>query len=406
MGRSSAAGAAQGHGRTMPLRLFVAIFYALAAPEALAQSPYSLLAGASATYDTNVFRLPASANVQALLGEPTTADWLFQRYAGVRVDKPWSLQRFQLEARGSQYRYRRFSHLDFEALDYRAAWLYSVTPRLSGALRADRSQSLVPFSDFQGRQRNVRVSETRSFTAEASASPSLQALFGASQSVQRSSVAVLAESDFSMARAEAGLRYVARSASTVTFMQRWGDGAYINRPAPAAGADNGFKQADSDLQATWALTPRTQLRSRMNWFSREHDNFSQQDDSGYAAQVGVAWDTTAKLRTDLLVSRGKSPYFDGLSSYRRDDSFTLAPTWQALPKVPVRLRVQHTRTEHYAPAPGARVERLLRLELGSDWLATRNATFGARIERQTRSSSDPAFRFETTITSFNVSLTF
>jgi hypothetical protein len=144
-------------------------------------------------------------------------------------------------------------------------------------------------------------------------------------------------------------------------------------------------------------------------FERRHDNLSQQDDSGYSALAGFGWDPSGRVRMEINATRGLAPYYDALGSYRLDNSFSITPTWQATGKLTARLQLQETRTDFHAPLPPsgiARADALRRIEIGADWAAARSASLGARLERQQRSSNDPAFRYRATITSFNLSLSF
>src|SRR2546425_941976 len=121
-------------------------------------------AGASVTWDSNVFRLPDSLAGLAPNGK---SDRISAMYVGLRIDKPYAQQRVLLDATSTAYRHDRFSYLDFDALDYRGAWQWHLTPRVSGVLSAERSQSLVNYADFRNiTQRNVRTAENRRASAD------------------------------------------------------------------------------------------------------------------------------------------------------------------------------------------------------------------------------------------------
>ncbi|MEO7725870.1 MAG: hypothetical protein ABIS45_01295, partial [Burkholderiales bacterium] len=114
-------------------------------------------AGSLLRYDSNLFRSPDGATGP----KDDTANISYVRVA---IDKPYSLQRFQLSATDTVTRYNAFTFLDNNALDYRAAWLWSVTPHLTGVLSADRTQTQVPFTLTNAGQRNVRTTNSRDFS--------------------------------------------------------------------------------------------------------------------------------------------------------------------------------------------------------------------------------------------------
>ena len=57
-----------------------------------------VVVGSSLTWDSNVFRLPESADPQAQLGRSSKSDRISTTYAGLRVDKQYAQQRFLLDA--------------------------------------------------------------------------------------------------------------------------------------------------------------------------------------------------------------------------------------------------------------------------------------------------------------------
>src|SRR5438105_2175720 len=119
--------------------------------------PLALVAGSAVTHESNVFRLP----------QPTP-DRLITSYVGLRLDQPYAQQRFQLDVFQGMHRYEHLSYLNFDPLEYRAAWYWRLTPRVSGIASADRTQALVNYGDFRNTtQRNVRTAETRTLTGDA-----------------------------------------------------------------------------------------------------------------------------------------------------------------------------------------------------------------------------------------------
>jgi exopolysaccharide biosynthesis operon protein EpsL len=371
--------------------------------------PLHLVAGGSVAYDSNVFRLPPSADPQVQLGSPHKSDTLRTGFVGLRLDKSYSLQRFQVDLTGTAYRYNRFKLLDFDAFDYRAAWTWQFTPRVTGNLSAEQRQALVPFSEFQEFERNVRTAENRLFSLDWWVTGGWHLLLGASQSEQRSSIPVLAEADFRFTRGEAGVRYAARSGSSIAALARVGDGRYLNRPVDfVARIDNEFRQEEAELQMTWVASGRSQLSSRLTWTERKHEVFAFRDSSGYSGQVAHAWSITDKLRLDTSVTRSLVPYFDGLVSHRVDDILSLAASWQATARTAVRLRLEGGDSEFRAASEGVgpRHDSAARAELALDWLPHRSVTVNAALRREARSSTDPTLEYETKVARLGVTLRF
>ncbi|MGB2832642.1 MAG: hypothetical protein WBC07_06785, partial [Methylotenera sp.] len=124
------------------------------------QDPLNFIVGVSRLHDDNLFRQSSRKKSENI----TTA------YAGIRLDKIYAQQRFKFDFTLTANRYQNFGILDFNAKDYKAAWLWTLTPFLTGTVSLDRRQSLNSFQDFQGGSlvniRNISTSETQHFEAD------------------------------------------------------------------------------------------------------------------------------------------------------------------------------------------------------------------------------------------------
>ena len=191
----------------------------------------NVITGGSIVYDSNLFRLPGTLSPQATLGRSTKSDTLTTAYVGLRIDKPYAQQRFQLDITDTIYRYHTFSHLNFNAFDYRGAWLWHLTPRLSGTLSAERTQTLVPFEDYRllSQQRDVRDNKNQTLNVDWWAFGGWHLLLGLANIEQKSEAALLAEADFSLIDRQGGVKYESASGNALTVVQHSRRGDYANR---------------------------------------------------------------------------------------------------------------------------------------------------------------------------------
>ena len=68
-------------------------------------------AGESLRYDSNIFRLSDTANSQNIIGTSDRSDTIAITTVGVKVDKPYGLQKFELNVNLDHYIYNNFSYL-------------------------------------------------------------------------------------------------------------------------------------------------------------------------------------------------------------------------------------------------------------------------------------------------------
>jgi len=371
----------------------------------------ALVLGGSVAWDANVFRLPGSVNPLLAVGKPNKDDRISTTYVGLRIDKSLAQQRFQLDVTKTTTRYNSFTFLDFDALDYRGAWLWRLTPRVSGTLSTDHRQALVPFVDFRGFQRNISNTDRRSFSLDGWLAGGWHVLLGVFDSETKYTQAFLAQTSSRSTGADAGLRYVAASGSSVTATRRSSKGTTLNQPLdPVNLIDDGFSLQESELQSTWLASGKSTLTGRLAWIERRHEHFAQRDFSGLAGNLDYSWTPTAKLRFAVSARRELGPWWEALSSYTVSDTLSFAPTWQATTKTALRMRLDCTQRDHYGPIianPGPlRGDTACSAGLGADWTPLRYVTFSANLQRDRRSSNYDAFGFDDTIAVVSASLMF
>jgi exopolysaccharide biosynthesis operon protein EpsL len=346
------------------------------------------------SHDSNVFRLA---------GPSTQSDTISVTAVGLRIDKPYAQQRFQLNATETFTRYASLSRLDSEALDYRAAWLWHLTSRWNGTLTAQRQETLVSFADTQGNQRILRTTDNYGFTLDGAIAGGWHALFGASYNKQKNDQPFLAQPNSRTRNFEAGVKYEAGSGSSVSVIQRLSDGD--NQDADA------FRQNESELRANWNLTAKSVLLGRVLWIDRQHDVFSARDFSGFAGEFNYVWTPTAKLNFNFGAKRDIAAFFlaSPSSSYRVDDSLSFTPSWQPSAKTTMRVRLERMKSKYrgpLGPEPTLRsdIQNSALLDLG--WNPHRSVALGASLQRVRRSSNVAIAEFDANIATVSVKFSF
>src|SRR3990172_11637175 len=189
--------------RKVALGLVAGMLVQSAAAQEALPLKLAVVLGGSVVWDANVFRLPGSVDPLTAVGKPNKDDRINTAYLGLRIDKSFAQQRFQLDVTKTTTRFNSFTFLDFDALDYRGAWLWHLTPRLGGTLSTDHRQTLVPFTDFRGFQRNVSNTDSRRFSLDGWLAGGWHLLLGVFDSETKYTQAFLAQTSSRSTGAEA-----------------------------------------------------------------------------------------------------------------------------------------------------------------------------------------------------------
>lgn len=374
---------------------------------------FNVIVGGGVAHDSNLFRLPDSVSPQAALGKSTKSDTITNAYVGLRVDKPYAQQRFQLDLTETAYHYDNFSHLNYDAFDYRGAWYWHLTPKLSGTLSTEHKKTLVPFEDFRilSQQRNVRDNDNRNFNIDWWAAGGWHLLAGISRYKQRSEIPFLAEADFSLTDHEAGVRYESAAGNSLAFIQHFRRGDYLNRVIdPASFNDDSFLENESESRLNWKLSGNSSLNGRVGWIDRRHEHFPVRDFSGLVGELGYGWTPAGKFRLYLSAKRSLDAVVDATSSYRINNAISITPAWRATEKIIFSLRLERIESDFrgpVAPLPGPqRSDTLNSAKLVVDWLPRRNITLSTSLQRAERSSNTPTAEYDDSIVSLRAGFKF
>ncbi|MDB5778168.1 MAG: hypothetical protein JWP77_2685 [Polaromonas sp.] len=309
-------------------------------------------AGQTWQYDSNVFRLSDAVNNQEVIGSPTRSDHFGVTTIGAKIDKNYGLQRFEIDVNANRYNYKNFSRLDFTAINYAAAWRWSVTPALYGNLTTDRQEYTDNTSDVQNQgQLNRRTDRLTLLDAEYAIDGPWRVLAGVFERTSSNSQPTTFEGDSKIRGVEAGVRYVFASDSSFAYRYKVGSGEYPNRTFLSTSASE-FKDREHEFKLLWPITGKTAIQSRLSYFDRAHDRFGARDFSGFVGQLEATWKPTGKTTVNGGIVRDLGDYQTNTISYYQGNRFFIAPTWKPTEKTAVKFRYDHGVRNYKGALPG------------------------------------------------------
>jgi exopolysaccharide biosynthesis operon protein EpsL len=334
-------------------------------------------AGVQWARDDNVFK-EASGSAKA--------DNIAVTTAGVRINKPWSLQRLELDASLDDLRYQNYSALNFTALNYNGAFRWAFTPRLRGNLVGERREYIDLFSDVSNGRVNRRTEQNHGLDAEYEIGAAWRALAGVFERRVTQSLEGL-EPDATVRGGEVGARYDFRSGNSLGYRLRQGQGEYSD----ALTAISGFTDQQHELDLQWRATGQVRVGGRLGWLQRDHDQQPVRDFSGWTGRLQAHWQLTGKTSVAGGLIRELAPYQVTDASYYEGYRLFIAPEWKPTAKTAVRLRLDHgTRNYKGSPVPTAlpqREDRLSIAALALEWEPIRALRLMASVQRDERNSN-------------------
>ena len=397
-----------------PTAAWLIILAGLAPPAAAQDRPLKLLLDTTVVRDTNVFRVPESDMDPQLATRGLTgrSDRISTAHVGLRLDKSYAQQRITFAVDQSATWYEKFAFLDYKALNYQGAWQWHLTPRISGTLSAERSESLIAFDDTRALVRNVRVTTNRGLSLDGWLFGGWHLLGGVSESVSKSTAVFAAQPDSTQTNGELGLKYLAASGSFLSFTQRARKGSNTGQAVDLVNfLDSGFTVRESELVGAWTLSGKSTLNGQLTHVTRRNDNIPQRDFSGVSSNIQYRLAATGKLSLELSAGRSVAPFTSGTtSSYRVDDTLAFSPVWTPTSRTSLRLNATRRVSDFPGPvglvAGPARRDTVRSLQLAASWTPHPKVTFSASVQRDRRQSSDATFNYDDDIASLTASLAF
>ena len=372
--------------------------------------------GSALQFNSNVFRTPDTSGPQP--GFSKKGDYSNVSHAGLNIDKAYSQQRFQLGGTYSITRYDTFSTINSDTLSYQGAWLWALTPHLTGSLNASQSQAQVSFADLTGAtQRNIRTTTNQNLSIDAWVSGKWHLIAAVGKSEASTEQALLAAPGTRGQSLEGGVRYVATSNNTITFTHRVKPTDLVNFALDTTRnlIETNYRDIESELKVDWRLSGKSSINGRLARKSRRNEHIPQRDFSGIAGDISYAWKASDKLQFTFGASRDISPFSafgnaSQSSNDKLDHKLSLTSSWQTSAKTSVNLSLSRTLSDYrgdvLSTGSTARTDDLRSAQLGLNWEMKRFFSLSASLGRDLRTSNAAGFQFGNNAASVGAELKF
>lgn len=392
---------------------FAAAFLALPAEAQQTQwllGPLRVRLEQAVTWDANVFRVRDGApDPQLARGITGKSDRFTATTFGLDFDKAYSLQNFHFDVNETAFRYDKFESNNRDSLNYRGAWLWQLTPRITGTVSTDHAESVVAFSDTVNNRLNKTSIDNRVFSVDGWLFGGWHLVAGITQTDRKNSTVFLAQPSYQQTTELWGLRYEWPSLSSLALTSRVGRGTLGQNLDVANFADTGYRTRDTELNGIWVASGRSRVTARLTRTERTYDHIPQLSFSGTGGTLAYLLQPTGKVDLELSATRSVLPWTEiGSGTYRIDDALAFTPVWRISDKVSVNLRASRLVSNFLgAVNPGPQRRDVFNsLSLGASWQPYSKLTVRATLQRIQRTSTDPTLPFTDQIGSLSALLAF
>jgi exopolysaccharide biosynthesis operon protein EpsL len=344
--------------------------------------------GETVQHDSNIFRLSDAAPLP--VSRSQRADTLAVTNVGVKFNKAYSLQRFELEAEASNYHYSKFSDLNFTAANYAAAWRWAATPKVHGNLTTSRREYVDYTVDVQQQGKVNHRTDTASLAdAEYELGASWRVVGGVFDRRTRNSEPLAFVPQTTVRGAEAGFRYVFREGESLSYRYRTGHGDFYNPSSVLSSSP--IRDREHEFRADFLPTATTNVQARMSHFNREHTNVPSRDFSGWQGEVNAGWAVTGKTTLAGGFVKELNSYQTNVDNYYDGYRVFVAPVYKPSIKTAVKLRYDYgVRNFKGAPTgfvPSGRSDRIQLASLAFEYEPIRALSLAAGVQRDKRTSN-------------------
>lgn len=267
-------------------------------------------AAVNRTWDNNLFRTNSNEE----------SDQITTYTAGVKFDKSYSQQRFLVNINYIDNQYQSNDFLDFNTLNYDAAWRWTLTPALTGTLSSSKTKALAGFADFRTLAQNIRTTETNQFRAEYSPHQVWVLIAGFTESSATNSATFNAIPNIKSTALDYGARYNFASGTNTTLLghKRTGD---IQRPINfTVLLDNGYSEDEVEWDIVFKPSGKSNLSTKLSYLSRQYDTFNVRDYEVWQGFLRYDLLLTGKLKFNTELSRSVAQFDTIYSSYSATDA--------------------------------------------------------------------------------------
>lgn len=286
-------------------------------------------------YDDNLYRQSNSYRQ----GSAVIGDHVLTDQVGVRLDVPYSRQRFLVDLSAAQNRFARSSTLDNTGENALGEWDWGVGNDWSGSVQATQNRALSNLAYVSFNVRNVYIQ--RGLTA--SADYALDARYRLQGQLGTGSVTnsdVLKANDTRQRFGQLGAEYVTPSGNSLGVRTRVEDDTLPNNTALLLErVDNSYRDAILESYFDWRTSGVSRFSGHLGITHRGYSEFTDRNFTGVTGRVQYDWTPNDVSSVAAGIERTLYGILDLQSQFVITQGLDVKATWMPSPKITAQAGV-------------------------------------------------------------------
>lgn len=350
---------------------------------------------AAYVYDSNLFRLADDQAAIAALGKADTAVSYSTLAAGVDMDLRLSRQTVRAHAEVNRTHFDDYSALDYAGRDASVTLEWLAAESLTGDLGIKETLTHASYTNVKQPVKNLVRTRKTFVDGVLGTDSAWQFKLGLERTTIDNEAAAQQIQDSDINLVKAGVEYESKGGSKVEFVTQRTDAKYPNRQLISTVAvNNGYRQWDNGIVASWIATGKTQLLGRLNHTRRSYQDVPQRDFTGLTGLLAANWAVTDITALRLSLHRDIGATDSDTASYAVKRGITLEANWRPTAKLAFVAQLSRDKID-YSGEPQvalnitpAREDRLTTLHAGLTYSILRNTTIGISVQKGRRESNE------------------
>jgi exopolysaccharide biosynthesis operon protein EpsL len=286
-------------------------------------------------YDTNLFRLPNSADVATLVGpNATRADHI--NITSVGLDAQWvtGQQVIDVDLLAADNRFARNTDLDNISGNDKVIWNWRLGPALSGEVGATYYSGLASFVNADVYTKNTIQSTAYFGSGRYQIGPHWAVYGGAQESRVDLSAAASRVNDNKDDVGDVGIEYVTSAATTLGLEYRDTDVTFANHTVVNGTVENlDYHEDLARILFTYTPTDKTTIFTDTGFLKRTYNSGTFPSYSGDVWHVTIDWKPTEKTLLAVDAWRKLQAYLTAESDHFVSTGASIGPVFEASEKV-------------------------------------------------------------------------